>query len=148
MMLTNSTAEQVDVTDRLDPEQSIEGGARYLFSRIQRIPERIANPDRTWMALASYNIGLGHLEDARVLTQQQGGDPDKWVDVRQHLPLLEDKTWYQKTKYGRARGQESVVYVRNVRKYFKQLSRLAPDTPPVNNLIKTNELFNIELPAL
>tara|TARA_R110002095_G_scaffold27830_1_gene27788 strand:- start:1098 stop:2513 length:1416 start_codon:yes stop_codon:yes gene_type:complete len=148
MMLTNSTAEQLDVTDRQDPGQSIEGGARYLFSRIQRIPERINNPDRTWMALASYNIGLGHLEDARVLTQQQGSDPDKWVDVRQHLPLLEEKTWYQKTKYGRARGQESVVYVRNVRKYFKQLSRLVPDTPPVNNLIKTNELLNIELPAL
>lgn len=148
MMLTNSTAKQMKVTDRLDPEQSIEGGTHYLSTRIKKIPERIADPDRTWMALASYNIGLGHLEDARILTQQQGGDPDKWVDVEQRLPLLEKKTWYQKTKYGRARGKESVIYVRNVRKYYKQLSQLEFSKTPANSFIETDELFNIELPAL
>ena len=88
MMLTKATAKQMNVTNRLDPEQSIEGGAHYLSTRIKKIPKRIEEPDRTWMALAAYNIGFGHLEDARILTQQQGGDPDKWIDVKQRLPLL------------------------------------------------------------
>ena len=74
MMLTRRTANQLGVTDRLDPWQSIEGGARYLLQLSERLPERIGEPDRTWMALAAYNMGMGHLEDARVLTQRQGGN--------------------------------------------------------------------------
>ena len=75
MMLTQRTARQLGLTDRLDPQQSIDGGARYLLRLRNRVPDRIPEPDRTWMALAAYNMGFGHLEDARVLTQKQGGDP-------------------------------------------------------------------------
>ena len=74
-------------------------------------------PDRTWFALAAYNIGYGHVEDARVLTQKAGRDPDSWQDVREFLPLLAQEEWYTQTENGYARGWEPVRYVDNVREY-------------------------------
>ena len=118
MMLTIDTAKSLDVEDRLDPEQSILGGARYLIKMINRIPERIQGEDRLWFALAAYNVGFGHLEDARKLTQSQGGDPDKWLDVREKLPLLADENWHEKTEHGYARGGEPVSYVKNIQRYY------------------------------
>ncbi len=121
MMLTLPTAQQMGVTSRLDPQQSIRGGSRYLHRLLTRIPERIAMPDRLWFALASYNIGWGHVEDARILTQRDGADPDKWLEVKQRLPLLRQKSAYQTTKYGYARGDEAVTYVDNIRRYYDTL---------------------------
>lgn len=121
MMLTQATARQMGVKKRTDPTQSILGGARYLKHLIQRIPARIQEPDRLWFALAAYNVGLGHLEDARKITDGQGADPDKWIDVKERLPLLAQKKWYKKTRYGYARGWEPVRYVDNVRQYFDML---------------------------
>src|SRR5690606_21592681 len=80
MMLTRDTAGQLGITNREDVAESIEGGARYLRQMLDRIPERIPWPDRLWFALAAYNVGLYHLEDARILTKRLGGDPDKWTD--------------------------------------------------------------------
>ncbi|UCC56844.1 MAG: membrane-bound lytic murein transglycosylase MltF [Gammaproteobacteria bacterium] len=118
MMLTHAAAKDLGITDRMDPAQSIHGGARYLTNMINNIPERIPEPDRTWLALASYNVGFGHLEDARVLTQKNKGDYDKWIDVKQNLPLLSQKKWFQQTRYGYARGREPVRYVENIRSYY------------------------------
>lgn len=121
MMLTNRTASMVGVSDRVDPHQSIQGGARY-FSRVMRkIPARIPQPDRLYLAIAAYNVGFGHLEDARVLTEVQGGNPDRWREVRERLPLLSQKKYYERTKYGYARGWEPVYYVDNVRRYVDVL---------------------------
>jgi membrane-bound lytic murein transglycosylase F len=75
------------------------------------------------MALAAYNVGFGHLEDARKITEQRGLDPDKWIDVKTSLPLLAQRKWYKKTKYGYARGWEPVRYVENIRSYYDILSR-------------------------
>jgi membrane-bound lytic murein transglycosylase F len=145
MMLTLATMRQLGLSNRLDPRQSIEGGARY-FARIrERIPEPIAEPDRTWMALAAYNVGMGHLEDARVLTEQLGGDPDRWVDVKKHLPLLSQKKWYQQTKYGYARGMEPVRYVDNIRSYYDILVWYSDkDRRPV----EVPKPFDFSLPTL
>ena len=121
MMLTLPTAKAMGVTSRLNPEQSIAGGARYFERMLQRIPARIPEPDRVWFALASYNIGFGHLEDARILTQQQGGDADRWIDVRKRLPLLRQKKFYRQTRFGFARGDEPVRYVGNIRRYYDTL---------------------------
>lgn len=121
MMLTSATAKQMGVEDRTDTAQSISGGARYLRRVEKKLPERIQEPDRTWMALAGYNVGFGHLEDARILTQRNGGDPDKWSDVKQHLPLLAQKKYYKTVKYGFARGKEPVHYVDNIRSYYDLL---------------------------
>lgn len=137
MMLTADTARRVGVADREDARQSILGGARYLVEVRSKIPERIADPDRMWLALAGYNIGFGHLEDARILTQRLGKNPDSWNDVRRHLPLLAQERWYVETRHGYARGWEPVHFVDNVRDYMNMLVWMtgAPDaelrlTPP------------------
>ena len=121
MMLTHGAAKEVDVSDRTDAEQSLRGGAQYFLKVKARIPERIEDPDRTWFALAAYNVGLGHLEDARVLTQRAGKNPDLWQDVREHLPLLQRRQHYSTVRHGYARGNEPVLYVRNIRKYMRIL---------------------------
>lgn len=121
MMLTLPTAKQMGVKSRLDAEQSIRGGAKYIKRLIDKMPQRIPNPDRIWFALASYNIGFGHLNDARIITQRQGGDPDRWVEVKTRLPLLKKKKFYKKTKFGYARGDEAVLYVENIRRYYDTL---------------------------
>ena len=117
MMLTQDTAGYLDVGDRIDPRQSVDGGARYFRLLLDKIPERITDPDRTWLALAAYNIGFQHLEDARILTQKLGGDPDAWVDIRKFLPLLSDDKWNVQVEYGQARGGEAVRFVENIRRY-------------------------------
>lgn len=122
MMLTRPTASDLGIEDRLDPAQSIEGGARYLRSLEQRLPESITGDDRLYMALAAYNVGLGHLYDARDITRQRGGNPDAWEDVRRSLPLLQESGWYEKTRHGYARGGEPVIYVRNIRRYHEILA--------------------------
>lgn len=120
MMLTQDTAAELKVTDLLDPEQSIRGGAQYLVNILRRMPDDIEEPDRTWLALAAYNVGMGHLEDARVLTERAAQDPHLWRDIRQHLPLLGQKKYYQTVKHGFARGHEPVQYVHNIR-HFKSI---------------------------
>lgn len=117
MQLTGVTAIEIKVTDPSDPRQSIFGGARYFRQVYERIPAHVPEPDRTWFALAAYNIGYGHLEDARVLAQKAGRDPDAWQDVREFLPLLEQERYYTQTENGYARGSEPVRYVDNVRSY-------------------------------
>lgn len=130
MMLTEATAEHVGVEDRTDPRQSIFGGARYIQQVRAMIPDRIPDPDRTWMALASYNVGYGHLEDARKLTEAAGMDPDRWTDVRENLPKLSQRRWYSQTKHGYARGREPVIYVDNVRSYYDVLLWITSDSNP------------------
>ena len=122
MMLTQRTAQSVGVANRLDPKQSIEGGARYFLQTYQQLPESIHEPDRTWFALAAYNVGSGHLEDARRLTEAEGLDPNRWADVQKILPRLSQKQWYSKTRYGYARGGEPVHFVRNIRRYYDILT--------------------------
>ena len=117
MQLTAETANETRVTDLSDARQSIFGGARYFRQVYEKIPSHVPEPDRTWFALAAYNIGYGHVEDARVLAQKAGRDPDSWQDVRDFLPLLEQARWYTKTENGYARGWEPVRYVDNVRGY-------------------------------
>lgn len=131
MMLTRRTAARVGIDDRLDPAQSIAGGARYLAELRTRLPARIEEPDRTWFALAAYNVGLGHLEDARVLAARAGADADSWAAVREFLPRLTRRQWYSRTRYGYARGTETVRFVRNVRRYHDVMQKLYPaERPP------------------
>jgi membrane-bound lytic murein transglycosylase F len=121
MMLTRSTAQQMGVADRNDPEQSIVAGARYLRVVENKIPERIREPDRLWLSLAGYNVGFGHLEDARILTERDGADPDRWREVKQRLPLLAQERFHQTVRHGYVRGQEPVDYVDNIRNYYDML---------------------------
>ncbi|MGB5584352.1 MAG: membrane-bound lytic murein transglycosylase MltF [Gammaproteobacteria bacterium] len=134
MMLTRKTSKDLGVENRLDPESSIKGGARYFAQLHTRIPKEIREPDKTWMALAAYNVGFYHVMDARIITEKRGLDPDKWIDVKTSLPLLAQRKWYKDTKFGYARGWEPVRYVENIRSYYDILRRdnrpVAPDTDP------------------
>lgn len=128
MMLTRTTANHIGIKNRLDVEQSIQGGAKYFTMVHRKVPERIQEPDRTWFALASYNVGWGHVEDARRLTEGAGKNPDRWMDVKEFLPLLTQKEWYSKTRFGYARGHEPVIYVQNIRRYYDVLAWMTETT--------------------
>ena len=117
MMLTLTTAKEMGVESRLDAAQSIMGGAKYLYQQQKRIPESVTGQDRWWQALAAYNVGMGHLNDARMLARKLDLDPDNWLELRGVLPLLSQKKYYSELKYGRARGTEPVTYVNRVRNY-------------------------------
>ena len=130
MMLTDETAERVQIKNRLDARDSIVGGARYFALLKEAISPRIAEPDRTWFSLAAYNLGIGHLEDARIVAQRAGLNPDKWQDVRQVLPKLQDPETFGTLKHGYARGGEAMQLVDNIRNYYDILTRMEPrDTP-------------------
>jgi len=121
MQITEDTARQLGITNLLDPGQNVLAGARYLGMMKSKLPARIQEPDRTWLALAAYNIGLGHLEDARVLAQRQGLDPDHWSNVKKVLPLLALPEHYERAKLGYARGGMPVAFVDRVRGYYDVL---------------------------
>jgi len=118
MMLTLRTAGQLGVDNRLDPRQSIIGGARYFANLHERVPEEVEEPDRTWIALAAYNVGMGHVFDARGLARDLGKNPDSWVEFSRVLPLLSYPQYYRNLRYGYARGNEPVRYVSRIRNYY------------------------------
>ena len=126
MMLTEQTADALNVTDRLDATQSIMGGARYISNLKQQVPESVPEPDRTWMALAAYNIGFAHLEDARLLAKRMHLNPDSWADVKTTLPLLNKAQYYSTVKFGYASGGAPVIFVESIRTYHRILEKYLP----------------------
>ena len=137
MMLTAETADRMRISDRLNARQSILGGARYLAMLKDALPDRIPEPDRTWLALAAYNQGQGHLEDARRIAQARGGNPDSWADVKEALPYLSRGNYARVMKYGYARGAEALLFAENIRNYYDILLRLEPEYNPLINLGKS-----------
>jgi membrane-bound lytic murein transglycosylase F len=131
MMLTADTAQAMGIKDRGNPQQSIYAGARYLAQVRQMTPERVAEPDRTWLTVAAYNVGFGHLEDARIITQTQGKNPDSWADVRERLPLLARPRWYTRAKRGYARGWEPVQFVDRIQRFLTLLEWQPGEAAPV-----------------
>ena len=133
MMLTQDTAAYLGIDDRVDPRNSIFGGAQFFARQTERIADTVDEPDRTFMALAAYNVGFNHVKDARQITEWRGGNPDTWVDLSQSLPLLAQRKWFSQVPYGYARGWEPVLYVNNIRSYYNLLQwlteneNLAPD---------------------
>ncbi|EPT4465189.1 membrane-bound lytic murein transglycosylase MltF [Klebsiella aerogenes] len=121
MMLTRNTAQSLGLTDRTDAEQSLDGGMRYLQDMMAKVPDAIPKEERIWFALAAYNMGYAHMLDAMALTKKQKGNPNSWSDVKQRLPLLSQKPYYSRLKYGYARGHEAYAYVENIRKYHISL---------------------------
>ncbi len=136
MMLTENTADLMGVTDRLDPKQSIPAGAKYILKLKDIVPDRIPEPDRTYMALAAYNIGYAHVEDARVLAKRLKLNPDRWADVKKTLVLLRNPEYYTTVKYGYASGGAPVIFVESVRSYQRILERHQPAHNPEANRFK------------
>lgn len=130
MMLTEETADQLRVSNRLDPKQSIRAGASYLADLRDALPATVMEPDRTWLALAAYNLGMGHLNGARRIAQTLNKDPDSWYEMKRVLPLLARPQYYQRLKSGKGRGGEAVILTENIRMFYDILSRFeAPYRP-------------------
>ncbi len=123
MMLTEETADELGVGNRLDPAQSIAAGAQYLTNLRNALPPEIVEPDRLWLALAAYNLGLGHLNAARYIAGTLNADPDSWYTMKKILPLLAQPKYYQRLKSGKGRGGEAVILVENIRVYADILFR-------------------------
>ena len=147
MMLTQATADYLDIDDRMDPESSIFGGGEFFARQVERMPDSVEEPDRTWMALAAYNVGFYHVKDARQIVEWQGGDPDAWIDLRKALPLLAQRKWYSRLQHGYARGWEPVLYVNNIRSYYNILRWITgsefDDKPEIEELTKTPALMEL-----
>ena len=124
MMLTRSTAADLGIKNRLDPKKSIAGGARYLSHLYKRLPKVIQEDDRMHFALASYNVGIGHVKDAQLLGSRLGKNPNSWNELKEVLPLLAKKKYYQDLPHRYARGWEPVQYVKRIREYRKVLEQV------------------------
>jgi len=123
MMLTGDTADRLGVNNRLDPSQSIRAGAQYLNNLRDELPTTIDEPDRLWMALAAYNLGMGHMNAARYIAKVEKANPDTWYEMKRVLPLLAQARYYNRLKSGKGRGGEAVIMVENIRVYTDILNR-------------------------
>lgn len=138
MMLTLDTAREMGIKSRLNPKQSIFGGAKYYKDLYDRIPEQVKGPNRNWFTLAAYNIGLGHLFDARSLARRLGKDPNRWSDLKTVIPLLSRKKYYKTLAHGYARGRESVSYVQHIRDYHDILYQAVNNLSENTSVASTN----------
>lgn len=126
MMLTEPTAKALGVKNRLDPKQSIPAGARYIKQLRDKLPDTIAEPDRTYLALAAYNIGYAHVADARTLAKRQGLNPDSWADIKKTLLMLRKPKYYKTVSHGYASGGAPIVFVETIRSYQRILEKYEP----------------------
>lgn len=127
MQITNETAEFLGIDDRMDMDQSIFGGFKYLRLLIERTPQFLPIHDRLALALATYNIGPGHMIDAQKLAIHLGKNPHSWHDLKNVLPLLASDEYLPFLKYGKARGYEPVHFVHSVLTYFEILKYNSDD---------------------
>ncbi len=129
MQVTLDTAREMGIENRLDPEQSLKAGVRYLNSLWERFSDIEDSRKRIPLVLAAYNVGFGHVQDARKIARIKGLDPSSWASLRQTLPLLSRPEYYRFTTYGYARGTEPVRYVTNVLTYFDILIKKMKSVP-------------------
>ena len=120
MMLTQPVAKSLGVTNRLHAEQNIYAGAKFQ-AKMKKMVADVDEPDRSWLALAAYNVGRGHFRDAQSLARKLNKNPDRWSEMKEVLPLLSQKKHYKDLRYGYARGNEPVRYVTRIRNYDELL---------------------------
>ncbi len=113
MMLTNATAEEVGVTNRVDPVQSIAGGAKYL-SQIRTQFDDAAPSDQVWFTLAAYNMGAQAVKDIQDKLHTQGLDGTRWAEVYRYMAENRDSN---------SRYQQCMDYVTHIRGYLETLKQ-------------------------
>jgi len=122
MQILPGTANSLGVNDIYNPVENINAGVRYLRILYDHY-ESIEGNDRMLMALAAYNAGRGHVEDARRLAVKKNLDPDSWESLKKTLPLLKFRKYYKKSKYGYCRGTEPIIYTKRIMIYYRILKR-------------------------
>jgi membrane-bound lytic murein transglycosylase F len=118
MQVTQATAGQMGIKNRLDPKQSVNAGVKFLNLMFKRFDDISDPQQKKRFALAAYNVGYGHVRDAQKLARQQGLDINKWRSLKKTLPLLSKRKYYTQTRHGYARGQEPVRYVERIFTYY------------------------------
>ena len=129
MQIMPATARQLRANPR-DPRQSVEAACRYLWKLDQSWDETIENEDeRIKFILASYNVGLGHVQDAVRLAEKYGDDPHKWIDVSYWLIRKSKRSVYNDpvVKHGFARGTEPVAYVDEILARWRNYRQFVSD---------------------
>jgi membrane-bound lytic murein transglycosylase F len=122
MQLIPATAKRHGVDNLYDPLQNIKAGVQHLKNLYDRF-EEAAEEDRMRIALAAYNTGVGHVYDARKLAEKMGLDPNRWESLAHTLPLLRLRKYYRNAQYGYCRGDEPVMYVKQIYIYYDILKR-------------------------
>ncbi len=126
MQLTHTVAKSLGVEDIYDPEENIAAGVRHLKDLYDYFRD-VKGDDRLYLSLAAYNIGQGHVRDARILAKRKGLSPDKWSSIVKTLPLLKYRKYYGRSGYGYCRGDEPVQYVRQILLWHDILKQKAMD---------------------
>jgi len=123
MQVTSATAEEMGVSDRHEPSESLKAGIRYLNKMTKKFEYLEDDHERILFSLASYNVGYGHISDAVKIAEDMGLDPTKWQNLKKALPLLSKPNYYTKARYGYTRGLESVQYVERILTYYDILKQ-------------------------
>ena len=140
MMLTKNTSSDMNIKDRTNPKESIYGGAKYLRAMLDKIPSQVSSKDKIWFAIAAYNIGFGHVMDAINLAKEDNIIVSDWKSIEPYLLRLSKSKYYKKTKYGYARGWETVKYVQNIRQYYDILVFLDSQDYEIKNKAIDNNI--------
>lgn len=117
MQLTSTTARSLGVTSAYNPEQNIYAGVKYL-RKMYDLFDRAEGKDRLYIALAAYNVGQGHILDARNIARKMNLNPNKWSSLSKTLPMLKKEKYFMKAKYGYCRGTETVNYIKQIKIYY------------------------------
>ena len=118
MMFTLETAAIVGVKNRLDPEQSINGGSKYIASLLEKNIFGKSQSDQLAISLASYNLGPTNIIN---IAQTNDKEPDQmiWEDFESVLKNLSGEDVNLVDKNGYKRGQQAIDYVHRVEDYYK-----------------------------
>lgn len=129
MQVMPDTGKQIGEKNLFDPESSVRAGVKYLEWLHRKFEDKGISPENMmWFTLASYNAGLGHVYDAQDLAEEKGWDRRVWFDnVENAMLLLSEKKYYEKARYGYARGKEPFDYVRKIQARFRTYVALLED---------------------
>ena len=136
MQVMPRTGRQLGFTKLYEPHESIHAGVKYMHQLINRFDHKLPMDERIRFALASYNVGYGHVLDARRLAREKGWDADRWFDhVERAMRLLSQPAYYKRARYGFCRGNQPVHYVENIQSFYDAyveiLSTTTPTTRPL-----------------
>jgi membrane-bound lytic murein transglycosylase F len=122
-----ATGLELGFSDLYDVEVNIHAGTRQMYRLIERLNPEIPFEERVRFALAAYNAGWGHVQDARRLAAQKGWNPNQWFGhVEKAMLLLEQPGYHTNARYGYVRGSETVAYVSGIQNRYDHYVRLFP----------------------
>jgi membrane-bound lytic murein transglycosylase F len=131
MQLMPNTARRFGVENIHDPEENIRAGVRYIGWLDNLLKDRIRDrEERIKFILASYNVGLGHILDARALARKYGKNPDLWTDHVDYFILNKSNPEFfldPVVRHGYARGYEPYRYVGEILSRYEHYRNIVID---------------------